>query len=146
MTSKIPSLILWLTVLAAGLLSSPGCEKEDHPLTLDDLTGGEYVYVERMVILERAKTIALIDRAAGDAVLDSLAAAWGDSSLDRTLAGAPQLPLRSEAVAALLRRVMAAEQDSLRVSSAFDRLPAPLPVPPAPEPEAEKTEGPESEH
>ncbi|MEN8005598.1 MAG: hypothetical protein ABFS42_01235 [Candidatus Krumholzibacteriota bacterium] len=136
MTTKTSYRRLYLPLLLACLLPAAGCEKNEPPLTLEDLSAGEFVFVERMVILERAKTVALLDRAAGDALLDSLAAAWGDSSLDLTLTGAPDEPLRSEAVAALLRRVLAAEQDSLRASSGFERLTRPLPdpVPLAPEP------------
>ncbi len=147
MTKNNPSRLLLLPLLLAALLVPAGCEKkDDSPLTLNDLTGGEYVYVERMVILERAKTMALIDRTAGDAILDSLAADWGDSSLALTLGGVPSEPLRAEAVAALLRRVLAAEQDSLRASSAFDRLARPLPDPPIPEPAAPSEEDPATEN
>lgn len=148
MIKKHPShsLLLLLPLAAACLLPAAGCEKEEPPLTLDDLTGGEYVYVERMVILERAKSIALIDRPAGDAILDSLATAWGDSSLALTLGGAPSEPLRSEAVAALLRKVLAAEQDSLRASSAFERLTSPLPNPPPPAAKVEDEEAADTEN
>ena len=143
MTKNNPSRLLLLPLLLTCLLAPAGCEnKDDSPLTLDDLSGGEYVYVERIVILERAKAMALIDRTAGDAILDSLAADWGDSSLALTLSGVPSDPLRAEAVAALLRRVLAAEQDSLRVSSAFGRLARPLPDPPVPEPAAPREEDP----
>jgi hypothetical protein len=143
MTKKYNSRLLLLPLLLACLLVPAGCNNKDaSPLTLNDLTGGEYVYVERMVILERAKTMALIDRAAGDAVLDSLAADWGDSSLAQTLGGVPSDPLRAEAVATLLRRILAAEQDSLRASSAFDRLARPLLDPPVPEPTAPSEENP----
>lgn len=143
MTTKTPSRCLGFLLLLICLLPAAGCEKDDQPLTLDDLSGGEFVFVERMVILERAKTVALLDRPAGDALLDSLAADWGDSSLSRTLAGAPDDPLRAEAVAALLRRILAAEQDSLRVSSPHDRMasPLPVPVPETPEPYPETKDG-----
>lgn len=141
MTMKKPSSLLYLPLLLAYLLPAAGCEKNDGPLTLDDLSGGEFVFVERMVILERAKTVALLDRTAGDALLDSLAADWGDSSLSMTLAGAPDNPLRAEAVASLLRRILVAEQESLKVFSGYDRLRSPLPVPfqepPEPDPENE---------
>ena len=40
---------------------------------------------ERMVTLERAKAVALADREQGEALLDSLAAAWGDSFVAATL-------------------------------------------------------------
>ena len=143
MTTKTPFRRLYLPLLLTCLLPAAGCEKNDPPLTLDDLSGGEFVFVERMVILERAKTVALMDRPTGDALLDSLAADWGDSSLSLTTAGAPDDPLRAEAVASLLRRVLAAEQDSLRISSGLDRLTKPLPdpVPEAPEPDPENEDG-----
>ena len=63
------------------LLAAVGCEQGDEP-GLADLTPGERLYVERMVVLERAKAVGLADRGQGNALLDSLAAAWGDSSLE----------------------------------------------------------------
>jgi hypothetical protein len=139
MTTRFPSrrmsraLLVLTAITAPGLL---GCDQEDRPLRLDDLSGGEYVMVERMVLLERAKTFALLDRPAGTALLDSLSLAWGDSSLQDTLTGAAEQPLRAEAVAVLLRRVLAAEQDSLLHTSGRDRWTLPLPDPePAPAPE-----------
>ena len=143
MTTKALARCLYFPLLLACLLPAAGCEENDQPLTLDDLSDGEFIFVERMVILERAKTVALLDRPAGDALLDSLASAWGDSSLSLTLAGAPEDPLRAEAVAALLRQILAAEQDSLRVSSAYDRLTLPLPVPvtETPDPDPENKDG-----
>lgn len=120
---------------AALLLVCAGCEKDTPPLRLDDLNGGEYVYVERMVLLERAKTAALLDRDVGAALLDSLASAWGDSSLQATLTGAPGGPVRAAAVSTLLRRVLSAEQDSLLVIPGQDRMHSPLPDPdPSPDP------------
>lgn len=143
MTTKALARCLYFPLLLACLLPAAGCEENDQPLTLDDLSGGEFIFVERMVILERAKTVALLDRPAGDALLDSLASAWGDSSLSLTLAGAPDDPLRAEAVAALLRQILAAEQDSLRGSSAYDRLtlPLPVPAPETPDPDPENEDG-----
>jgi hypothetical protein len=128
-----------LALLASVVIFSAACEKKVEPLTLADLTGGEFVYVERMIVLERAKFVALVDRTAGDALLDSLAAAWGDSSLQETLAGGPSAPLRAAEVAALLRRMIAVEQESLRTSSGLDRLALPLPDP-APLPVEEEPE------
>ena len=123
-----------LTFLTAAIIMSAGCDTQEKPLTLADLNGGEFVYVERMVQLERAKALALVDRTAGDALLDSLASAWGDSSLQLTLVGVPSDPLRAEAVASLLRRILVAEQDSLKTNSGRDRLTLPLPDPaPAPD-------------
>jgi hypothetical protein len=119
-----------LVLLAAAVVLAGGCEKEEEPLTLAGLTGGESLYVERMVLLERAKTVALVDRVAGDALLDSLAAAWGDSSLQETMTGVPSEPLRAANVAQLLRRIIAVEQESLKTTSGLDRLSLPLSDPP----------------
>ena len=121
-------------MVAALLLAATGCENEKSQLALTDLSEDEYRYVERMVVLERAKAVALIDRPAGDALLDSLAAAWGDSSLVETWAGVPDDPVRSEAVATLLRGVLAAEKDSLMAAPRADRLRQPLMEPPPPAP------------
>jgi hypothetical protein len=139
MTTRFPSRRFFLPLLLAGLALASGCEKADAPLAMADLSGAEYVFVERMVLLERAKAAALLDRPNGDVLLDSLAVAWGDSSLELTAAGAPKDPIRSEAVGALLRRVIQAEQESLMTTSGFDRWNLPLPEPasdPAPEPES----------
>ena len=129
--------LLLLQVLIPVLTLSAGCDKSDAPLALSDLSGEEFIFVERMIILERAKTAALLDRETGDAILDSLFVAWGDSSFPLTQAGAPRDPVRSEAVNTLLRRVLGAEQESLLTSTGLDRLNQPLPEPkPEPEPEA----------
>jgi len=116
-------------LLPAVLMATAGCEKQDSPLTMADLSGDEYLYIERMVILERAKTAALLDRENGDALLDSLAAAWGDSSLQKTMTGVPRDPIRSQAVTDLLRKVLSAEQDSLLTTTGQERLHLPLPDP-----------------
>lgn len=131
-TTRFHSSRFCLTVLTVAIIMSAGCDTQEKPLTLADLNGGEFVYVERMVQLERAKAVALVDRPTGDALLDSLAAAWGDSSLQQTLDGVPSDPLRAEAVAELLRRVLVAEQDSLKANSGRDRLALPLPDPAPP--------------
>ncbi|MCK9996327.1 MAG: hypothetical protein KAH56_08620 [Candidatus Krumholzibacteria bacterium] len=137
MPTRFLSRRLFFLLLLPVLIPAVGCEKNDAPLALSDLSGDEFVYVERMIILERAKTAALLDRETGDALLDSLAVAWGDSSFPLTLAGAPRNPLRSEAVGTLLRRVLEAEQESLLTSNGLDRMNQPLPEPlPEPEPEA----------
>jgi hypothetical protein len=129
--------LLLLSVLIPVLTPSAGCDKSDAPLALSDLSGEEFIFVERMIILERAKTAALLDRETGDAILDSLFVAWGDSSFPLTQVGAPRDPVRSEAVNTLLRRVLGAEQESLLTSTGLDRLNQPLPEPkPEPEPEA----------
>ena len=132
--------ILTITVvgIVLGLVAFQAFRgKEDTPRTLADLTPGERLYVERMVLLERAKSVALVDRTAGEALFDSLGAAWGDSSLTRTLSGVPTAPARSAAVAELLRRIIDVEHDSLRVDPGRDRLAEPVADPPPPEPETE---------
>lgn len=138
MTTRFPFRRVFFLFLPVALMAAGGCEKEDTPLELADLSGPEYLFVERMVLLERAKAVALLDREVGDTLLDSLATAWGDSSLPFTLAGAPQDPIRAEAVGTLLRSVIEAEQESLMTTSGLDRLDLPLPEPrPAPQPDEE---------
>lgn len=119
-----------LALLTAAVLMTAGCEKEETPLNFSDLTADESLYIERVVILERAKAVALIDRVAGEALFDSLAAVWGDSSLAETVALAPTDPVRAANVAELLRRIITVEQESLKVSPGQNRLALPLPDPP----------------
>lgn len=130
-----------LTLPALALLAQlAGCSAEEPAdLTLADLTDGERLYVTRLVVLERAKAVALVDRPTGDALLDSLAQAWGDSARSETEAGVPGDPLRAAQVATLLTRVLEAELDSLLAEPVPRRLAAPLPEPatPAVEPGAE---------
>ena len=121
-------------IIFTVLLGTAGCEQEKTDLRLADLTEAETLYVSRIVILERAKAVALVDRVAGATVLDSLATAWGDSSLQETLVGAPSDPRRSSQVHELLVRLLKAERDSLMQSPHPYRLSAPLEDPP-PEPE-----------
>ncbi len=144
MPTRFPSRRLFSLLLLPILIPATGCDKNDAPLALSDLSGDEFIFVERMVILERAKTAALLDREAGDAILDSLFVAWGDSSFPLTQVGAPRDPVRSEAVGTLLRRVLGAEQESLLTSTGLDRLNQPLPEP-LPEPKPEPEPGPETE-
>jgi hypothetical protein len=121
-------------LLLAGLAGQTGCERTDRPLTRADLSEDEARYVERVVVLERAKAFALTDRAAGNVLLDSLATAWGDSALEQTAAGIPGEPTRAAAVAHLLARILEAEQDSLVHAPRAGRLAAPLPEPAPPAP------------
>lgn len=116
-----------LVLVAAMLLLSAGCSDEGTDLQVDQLTPGELTYVTRIVTLERAKAVTLVDRKTGDALLDSLAAAWGDSSLEKTLAGMTTDPVRARLVNELLERLLVAEQDSLVQAPRPDRLQAPLP-------------------
>jgi hypothetical protein len=136
---------LFPTALASLLLPAlfllPGCSEEDHPaLQLKDLTDGELLFVSRIVILERAKAVALIDRPTGEALLDSLAAAWGDSAFSETSRGVPSSPKRVGQVGDLLIRILDAELDSLISAPRPDRLAAPLPNPLPVEPEPEPTD------
>ena len=71
----------------------------------------------------------------GDVLLDSLAVAWGDSSLEKTLAAAPAHPVRAIQVNDLLKRILEAELDSLIEAPRPDRLSAPLSEPLAELPE-----------
>lgn len=132
---SVPLLILMLPALL--LLSA--CEKKEHPpLQVEDLTPGELLYIYRLVTLERAKAVALLDRPTGDSILDSLAIAWGDSARKDTAAGLSGDPIRARQVGNLLKRILEAERDSLIQAARPDRLYAPLPNPPPPDPEQEK--------
>ncbi len=115
--------------LAAVLLTVvlTGCSHEEPPLHLADLGPGELQYVTRIVTLERAKAVTLADAKRGGALLDSLAVAWGDSSLEKTAAGVPLEPGRARRLNELLERILAAEKDSLITAPRPDRLRAPLP-------------------
>ncbi|MFO7608529.1 MAG: hypothetical protein R6X35_04935 [Candidatus Krumholzibacteriia bacterium] len=128
MTPRIRPVLLAVCVLPA----LAGCGGDPAGLGLDDLTPGEHRYVERMVVLERAKAVGLVDRPRGAALGDSLAAAWGDSALERTIAGLPADPRRAAAVGRLLAGILLAEQDSLVFAPRADRLAAPLPLPAVP--------------
>lgn len=121
-------------LLALLLTTAAGCRGQSRPLRLQDLTPAESRYVTRFVVLERAKAVALADRRLGDALLDSLAAAWGDSALSETLAGLPADPVRAGRLQQLLGRVLAAEADSLLEAPRADRLGSPLGEAPAPAP------------
>lgn len=123
-----------LAVATALIVLGAGCGEDKSPLAVDQLTPGELTYVTRVVTLERAKAVTLVDRPAGNALLDSLAAAWGDSSLEKTRAGLPTDPLRARLVNELLERLLVAEQDSLIQAPRSDRLRAPLPQPLPPNP------------
>ena len=122
--------VLPFLLLSAALAALGGCQKTDSELRLADLSEAEHLYVARIVILERAKAVALVDRTAGYAVLDSLAVAWGDSALETTLVGAPSDPHRSQRVHELLTRILKAERDSLILAPRTDRLAEPISDPP----------------
>lgn len=133
---RLPAALL-ASVLA--LAAAPGCGSGDGDLSLADLTEGEARYIERMVVLERLKAVGLDDRDLALVLADSLAAAWGDSALERTIAGLPRDPRRAAAVGRLLSGLLLAEQDSLVLAPRADRLADPLPEP-APLPERDGRE------
>ncbi len=122
-----------LTLAAAlALLLLAGCRDRDPTLRLSDITPGERLYIERIIALERAKSMRLIYPRIGDALFDSLASAWGDSVKPETLAGLSQDPTRAVALGELLLRVVSAEQDSLSWAPGSSRLHLPLPDPDRP--------------
>jgi hypothetical protein len=139
---KTGATILAVAMLIPALFLS-ACDQSENDLQLADLTPEEHTYIERIVVLERAKSVALNDRTLGGAILDSLSLAWGDSIEARTAALAPVDPVRSVAVHDLLKRIIMAEKDSLLLAPSPRRLAVPLqdpPVeaPPAKEPETEE--------
>jgi len=113
----------------------PACHNGEKTLHLKDLTPAERRYVVRFVTLERARAVAMVNSERGQALLDSLAAAWGDSSLAETEHGLSSRPRRAAAVQDLLVRILDAERDSLLHVPEARRLAAPLPEPPAAPPE-----------
>jgi hypothetical protein len=133
------ALILFACLMAClmACLLVAGCEKKQSPLVLSDLDEGETDLLTRLIILERAKSLALVDRPAGQALLDSLALAWGDSIAEETVAGAPTNATRAHAVGELFSRIFAAEHDSMLAHDGRRDLTAPLPDPPAPAEEIE---------
>lgn len=122
--------------IAAGCLTLAlaaclwGCQASTETLQLSDLTPAERQYIDRFVTLERARAVALVEAERGAALLDSLAAAWGDSSLAVTRRNLPRLPDRMAALNELLARILNAERDSLLLAPEARRLLAPLPDPP----------------
>lgn len=120
-------LTLWLPAILTVLAILPGCSDQDQDLRLQDLNPGEKLYVTRMVILERAKAVAMVDPATGNSLLDSLALAWGDSSLVQARSAAAKDPARSQQANQILLNILNAEQDSLLLAPRPDRLAAPMP-------------------
>lgn len=118
--------ILTIGVLLTLALSLAACRQETTSLKLTEVTPQERTYLDRLVVLERAKAVALNNRPLGNALLDSLAAAWGDSAAEKTAALAPRDPGRSEALHQLLEQLLAGEQDSLLQAPYPRRLTAPL--------------------
>ena len=122
---KSGTISLILTILLLSLFAG-ACSHQDQDLQLADLSPDEYTYIERIIILERAKAVALNDRDLGNILLDSLLVAWGDSVESETAAMAPQMPERSKAVHELLERIITAEKDSLMLVPEPRRLTAPM--------------------
>lgn len=128
-TGALPNACVWLVLL----LIAAGCRDEVRPLRLDDLDAAERLYVERFVVLERARVLALVDAETGAAALDSLAAAWGDSALAEARAALPDDSVRLAALHTLLAEILGAEEDSLTLAPVLRRLSAPVLDPPAPD-------------
>jgi hypothetical protein len=118
-------------LLAVGLVA--GCVRDPGPLDVGALRPAERRYVERYVTLERARAVALADPARGVAILDSLAAAWGDTAERMAAVDLPADPRRAARVQELVGRLLAAETDSLLHAPLPRRLRAPLPQPVAAE-------------
>ena len=116
---------LVLTFVFFSLLTG-ACSRDEQTLQLSDLSDDEYTYIERIIILERAKALALNDRDQGDVLLDSLLIAWGDSAETQTGHMAPTDAIRSQAVHRLLEQILTAEKDSLLLSPETILLTAPL--------------------
>lgn len=115
-----------VTVLLIVVLLGVGCDREPPPLAVSDLTPDEAYCLEHLVLLERARAVALADPELGAVVLDSLAVAWGDSfarDLERRL---PVEPRRASRFHDLLLRVLEAENDSLTFAPRRGRLTAPF--------------------
>ena len=134
LTKAVPNRQKWIMLIPALFIGA--CSQPEKPFKLADLTADEHTYIERIVVLERAKALVLADPELGNAILDSLALAWGDSAEAKTAAMAPVSPLRSKNVHDLLKRIIVAERDSLLQNPSRRRLSVPLtdPVVPKPEP------------
>lgn len=116
--------IFWILPLIAW-----GCGSDVAEIDLADLTVNERLYVERYVVLERARAFALAEPTQGAALLDSLGVAWGDSADAEALHALPTDPSRVYLIQDLVRRVLLAESDSLVFAPRADRLSEPLPQP-----------------
>ncbi len=121
-----------IAFVLAGLTA---CQHDPQPLTLDDLSPSETRYVTRFVQLERARAVALADPERGTALLDSLAAVWGESAAADARTLLPVGPVRAAAVHDLLARILRTEQDSLIIAPSPRRLAEPLPDPASDPPE-----------
>jgi len=124
LTKAVYTKPIWLMLISTLLLGA--CDQPEKPLKLADLTISEHTYIERIVVLERAKAVVLADRELGNTILDSLSLAWGDSAEAKTAALAPVDPIRSQALHELLKQIILAERDSLLQNPSPLRLAAPL--------------------
>lgn len=106
-----------------------GCNAQPESLAMSDLTADEALFIERYVTLERARMVTLARPDEGEAILDSLALAWGDSAEAEAMRMLPTDPRRAQLVHDLLRRLLDAEMDSLTHAPRADRITAPLPEP-----------------
>jgi len=113
-----------LALVLCGLAA--GCARRTDTLELAQLSREEREYVQRYVILERARAVALADPALGAALLDSLAVAWGDTADRVAERSLPRDPARAAALHDLVRRLLEAEADSLVFAPLPRRLAAPL--------------------
>lgn len=120
---------LLVVLLCALLLPLASCQEDAAPLGVDDLSPAELEYVTRFLQLERARAVALRDRPQGEALLDSLSAAWGDSALARARGSLSSDTARLAGLHNLLARLLEAEEDSLLQNPVPSRLSAPLPDP-----------------
>ena len=122
-------LFLTALVLTALLTFAGGCTDQARPLQLADLTPAELEYVTRFITLERARAVTLVHREEGEALLDSLATAWGDSALSDNQAAFSLDTDRTAGLHDLLSRIIKAEEDSLLQAPVPRRLTADLPDP-----------------
>ncbi len=128
-TRRILILLCGAVALVAGCPLVAGCQGEPDHLELADLDPGERQVVERYIVLERARAIALADPEGGVAILDSLSEVWGDSASFEAEVALSTRPARASLLHDLLGRMLEAEQDSLVHAPYPRRLTAPLPEP-----------------
>jgi len=126
---RICRLILIVCSCLGAALSLAGCGKKPDELRVHDLNAGERQYVERFLILERARAVAMADPVCGTALLDSLAVAWGDTAASVAEAALSRDPRRVALLHDLVRRLLEAEADSLIHAPHPRRLTAPWPQP-----------------
>jgi len=118
-----------IIVLGSALLLAGGCVEDSGPMQLADLSADEQVYLTRFIQLERARAVTLVQRELGEALLDSLAVAWGDSSLVELGTAFGSDTARAAGLHDLLGRILEAEEDSLLQVPLPRRLTEPLPDP-----------------